>query len=338
MHRFCVAVIVLAIVAPGRADVVYPLETVPFEFDPKKGQVEAIHHERFNLLLADLFGIVDAKNNPPIRRETLKRRDELASRAPRERRPDDVRILAGDFLRLGEPDKVLDLLPRNGEFSDYLQRAFAHLALGQTVQAQSALLDALDSDIPTAWPNTTAQQRVWQLRVLKSYLMPMLRNRSVAPTDRLDNLFGVDFATAFQVEGIAAEAKQALPADAPAIVQQLVLWLPSDNRLFWLLGELYNAQGELEVAARIFDQCADSRGYRPPLLAEHRRRIKEKLDARIAKERADFAAAEARNAVEIEEERQAQVQRLLRIACLVGAAVLLGGVWQVRSLLRRRRK
>jgi hypothetical protein len=49
----------------------------------------------------------------------------------------------------------------------------------------------------------------------------------------------------FEAGTIAASEWAKLPRTAPnalSIVQQLVVWMPEDLRLYWLLGELYNAQ------------------------------------------------------------------------------------------------
>jgi hypothetical protein len=43
-----------------------------------------------------------------------------------------------------------------------------------------------------------------------------------------------------------------LPPDAVPIVEQLLIWLPQDVRLYWLLGELLNARGEYATAGEIF--------------------------------------------------------------------------------------
>lgn len=49
----------------------------------------------------------------------------------------------------------------------------------------------------------------------------------------------------FEAGKIAASEWAKLPHNAPdalAIVQQLIVWMPDDLRLYWLLGEVYNAQ------------------------------------------------------------------------------------------------
>src|SRR5207249_8586641 len=59
------------------------------------------------------------------------------------------------------------------------------------------------------------------------------------PSDHLDRLFPE---TAFSQPDPRTEAI--------ALVQQLLLWLPDDTRLYWLLGELYRADGDLKAAAQ----------------------------------------------------------------------------------------
>jgi hypothetical protein len=54
------------------------------------------------------------------------------------------------------------------------------------------------------------------------------------------------------------------PADAPRIVEQLLIWLPLDNRLYWLLGEVLNAQGKVADAATVLDDLVAKRKYAPP--------------------------------------------------------------------------
>jgi hypothetical protein len=56
----------------------------------------------------------------------------------------------------------------------------------------------------------------------------------------------------FEVGKIAAAEKAKLPPNAILIVQQLLIWMPDDQRLFWLLGELLNADGNIEGAKTVF--------------------------------------------------------------------------------------
>jgi len=45
----------------------------------------------------------------------------------------------------------------------------------------------------------------------------------------------------FEVGRIAKAEKAKLPRDAVEIVEQLLIWMPADQRLLWLLGETFNA-------------------------------------------------------------------------------------------------
>ena len=74
---------------------------------------------------------------------------------------------------------------------------------------------------------------------------------------------------------ISAEELKKLPPDAIAIVQQLLIWLPGDARLYWLLGELLNAEGDVSSAATVFDECLWTRRYDSPLLREHRQVVQQ---------------------------------------------------------------
>jgi hypothetical protein len=98
----------------------------------------------------------------------------------------------------------------------------------------------------------------------------------------VDDLFGVKFvgpSGRYKAGALAADQKAKLPPDAIAVVQQLVLWFPEDTRLLWLLGELYNADGNLEAASKTLDLCVWSRHFQSATLREHRRIVREALDA-----------------------------------------------------------
>src|SRR5262249_39564363 len=85
----------------------------------------------------------------------------------------------------------------------------------------------------------------------------------------------------YQPGVIAASEKAKLPPDAIATVQQLLLWVPTDTRLLWLLGELYAANGDLEAALKILDTCTWGRQYgNRKVLAAHRHAVMEAAKAR----------------------------------------------------------
>src|SRR5262249_27668567 len=58
----------------------------------------------------------------------------------------------------------------------------------------------------------------------------------------------------FEPGKIAAAEKAKLPKDAILVVEQLLIWMPDDLRLYWQLGELFNAEGDTEAAKLIFKE------------------------------------------------------------------------------------
>jgi hypothetical protein len=75
----------------------------------------------------------------------------------------------------------------------------------------------------------------------------------------------------YQPGRLAAAEQAKLPADAIAIVQQLLLWFPGETRLYWLLAELYAASNNLRDAAILFERCSWSRQYgNRKVMMEHR--------------------------------------------------------------------
>ena len=97
-------------------------------------------------------------------------------------------------------------------------------------------------------------------------------------TDAVDDLFGAHFLGEngkYLPGRISTEELKKLPPDAIAIVQQLLIWFPGDARLYWLLGELLNAEGDVSSAATVFDECLWTRRYDAPLLREHRQVVQQ---------------------------------------------------------------
>jgi hypothetical protein len=69
---------------------------------------------------------------------------------------------------------------------------------------------------------------------------------------------------------IASESWGELPADALLLIEQLLWWLPMDNRLYWLLAELLNACGEVVEAADVLKDLVEVRQYTmSPELRQH---------------------------------------------------------------------
>ena len=96
--------------------------------------------------------------------------------------------------------------------------------------------------------------------------------RGEAPSDSPVRFIGES--GKYEADKLATTEQKKLPPNALAIVQQLLLWLPDDPRLYWLLGELLNAEGKGKEALDVLSRCADARNFRPEALMEHRRILK----------------------------------------------------------------
>src|SRR5439155_16809126 len=106
---------------------------------------------------------------------------------------------------------------------------------------------------PPDLAHTTPEQRKWLRGVERTHytkwpLAHRQRADAKTPPDAEDvfPLFPVKFvndAGRYEPGALAAAERAKLPADAVAVVQQLVLWAPWDTGLYWLLAELYVADG-----------------------------------------------------------------------------------------------
>jgi hypothetical protein len=155
----------------------------------------------------------------------------------------------------------------------------------------------------------------------------------------------VNEAGEFEAGRIAdAERVKLLPGALP-IVQQLLVWMPEDLRLYWLLGELYNAQPNaadkenrsgILAALQIFKELSD---VAPD-------GVKDQLKARIgvlstAKERFDREDAgkidKELNQIEKRVDAGFPIDwRTVAISFGVGFLLALFAVWQFREIQRRR--
>ena len=183
---------------------------------------------------------------------------------------DELADFGALFVRLGKPDKAIELLRGAArQFPDHFRIAANlgtawHLA-GDLEQAATHLDDAVRL-APEKWkPFEEYYRKLVRLRSKEG--------RAAQNPQAVDDLFGVKYVgTAGMPEAgkIADTEFQKLPADAAAIVQQLALWLPNDPRLLWQLGELANAHGDVRTAASILDGCVTEFALGSPDLRKRR--------------------------------------------------------------------
>jgi tetratricopeptide (TPR) repeat protein len=194
---------------------------------------------------------------------------------------DDRINLAADYLYLAPPNNAAPwankairvLTPAVGDRGNFLvlaNLATAYEMAGIPERALDYRRQALAA-WPQSWPGWSTLQLVWYRRLEKLHLhLLQLRTQEAARSPRgpekLDELFpGVKFVGPkgeYEAGRIALEQMAEIPPDAINLVMQLLFWLPNDNRLYWLLAELLNAQGDVLAAERIFYDLVEQRNYK----------------------------------------------------------------------------
>jgi hypothetical protein len=128
--------------------------------------------------------------------------------------------------------------------------------------------------------------------------------------------------------------------EAILIVEQLLIWMPLDERLYWLLGELVNADGQPEDALEIFTTLNKNKFSNPDfddhrkVLEEYVRKPGEATGSKIPSPKAtptkEPVAPEDTGA-----ENWADRWRFFGVGLGVGVVLALFAAWQVRRFWRR---
>jgi hypothetical protein len=262
----------------------------PPEIPVKDGKGQALPFSQFRLIFSDVIAIGDNLRPTDVRQRYLQIRDQLMSKNTDKLSEEEIVRLTGVLIRLRETDKAMELLQKSRVRFRESFPIHSHLALLFHLQGQpDAVPYQLESISmrPKEMSGYRPEQIPWFLRaervlldVFKKRMKEQLAAGGRPSVETPDAIFNVDFvgdSGQYEAGKLAEEQKKNLPDDAVAVVQQLLLWLPQDARLYWLLGELYNAQGDVAAAATIFKECADSRNFQPKLLHEHRRIVQDAL-------------------------------------------------------------
>jgi hypothetical protein len=177
------------------------------------------------------------------------------------------------------------------DFLILLNLATAYHNQGQLTEAVACQEKAL-RNWPALYPGWSTGSRIWYRRAENLYLK-LLRLREqekhLEETGRgtgtknqtVDALFP---RTRFVGPGGRYEPGpfprlwEELAPDASQLVLQLVLWMPWDDRLYWLYGEVLNAAGQVDWAYKVFDEIVWKRKRTDFLeLVEHRKVLAQAL-------------------------------------------------------------
>lgn len=280
------AMLTLTVAGPGRAALVSPDDPMAVPVRPD-GTGEAFPFDEFRRRFGAVTNMADDKKNLPDRQRVLKRVEEREK--ARTLSPDETAALAADLIRVGRAgDALARLRPLYDDRDRRGTRTYAvaaglvhaHAARGEWGPALNYLPDLFDLD-PPAVKGVSPAQRAWQAKLDREYLPHYLQLRqdeaSRRPNPETEDpapLFPlpapgkpavpvrfVNDAGAYEPGALAAAERAKLPPDAVAVVQQLLLWFPSDVRLYWLLAELYAADGNLAAAQSILDEFTWSLAY-----------------------------------------------------------------------------
>jgi tetratricopeptide (TPR) repeat protein len=188
---------------------------------------------------------------------------------------DEAADLGALQVRLGAPVKAVEVLRAAQRKNSEHFRIAANLGTAWQIQGDleesaRALREAVRL-APAKWK--TAEE--YHLKLVQR------RARESKNATSLDDLFGVPYLGASgkpEPGKVAADERMKLPPDAPAIVQQIALWLPADGRLLWQLGEIANAHGDVRTAANILDGCVTEFTLASPDLRKRRAIYREAAD------------------------------------------------------------
>jgi hypothetical protein len=319
------------------------------EMGLKDGKPQAMPFDQFRLVFSNTVSIAAGKTSD-LRTEYENQRDQLLRKGLDRLDETEFATLSGLQIRLRELNNALEVLqtargkfPRSFPIQCHLAMVF-HL-LGQP-DAPGYELDAI-SLLPKKIPGLESEETPWAKRLERVfYDLQKARFREQkekgprAAIESLDPIFPVTFigeSGKYEAGKIAAEEWKKLPDDAIAVVQQLLLWLPEDTRLYWLLGELYNAEGNISAAATIFTECVDARRFQPELLREHRRIV---LDAAAAQKSAGFSdlndtVASGGKSTDKGNSWREHPEAFVIVGSIVAIPLLFLTFWQIRLLIRR---
>ncbi len=337
-------VLLLAWTAPLSAGV-YSFTDKALGPTPGPESVQPLPLSTLKVALSDQVDVRNPnKSDNALRDQALQRKAALGAKIKAGTGTAEDKIdLSAVLIGLAEYQEAIQLLeplirdrerPLRGvpAFMAHANLGTAYQIVGESDRARTYLSLARDylpkGEPPAGW---TKEQLAWirevekqQLKLLGTRAKELADNNGKArPAEAVDDLFGVRFVGEignYEAGTLAAAERAKLPGNAMAITQQLLLWLPADSqydaRLFWLLGELLNAQGDVVAAHDVLDRCSWDRALNAAQLREHRQILQDALPKPAS--------------------WLPETRKLVIVGASVVLAVLFLGYFQVREIVRRR--
>ena len=208
----------------------------------------------------------------------------LEAEAKRGALSDEDRInLSFYYIRFQKYPQALEILkPIAGKKNFY---ALANLATAEFLSGELDRAATYQEEAIQAIPPVVAgwgREQLYALRRVETLFLTLLNHRKSrslpgrppSAAVELDPLFpGVHYETRagdYVAGAIPPNDLAALPPDALPLVMQLLIWLPSDNELYWQFGELLNASGKDADAYTVLDELVVVRKMESPSLRKHR--------------------------------------------------------------------
>ncbi len=204
----------------------------------------------------------------------------LEAKAPGDRTTFDSVDLGACYIRLNRPNDAIRVLLQADQ-SNFLVLANLAAAYQSLNELDRAL--AFEEQALAAWPSIqpgwNGTELRWYrraegfyLKLLESRQRESQANPANKPPATMDVLFGKPRSAAGDYEAQEQPWKLwgDLPPDAYAIVSQLLVWSPNDDRLYWQLGELLNTMGLVPQAVDVFDELSFTRNFSTRVFMEHR--------------------------------------------------------------------
>jgi tetratricopeptide (TPR) repeat protein len=287
--RIVLAVLAVGLVGGSAQAGVYNLD------DPLPGRLPPLPymHDQIQLVIGPLrkAALPPVANQPgPYEVQAA----ELEHKEPADLTTIDRVNLGACYLRMNRPNDALRVL-READQNYFLVKA----NLAATYQSLNELGQAVAYEGQTlaAWPSIQPGWNTIELgwyRRVEGFYLKLLQfrlaerdlnerqyNQPNRPWDKMDLLFEKPRGNGgdeYQAQELPWKLWGDLPPDAYAIVSQLLVWFPNDDRLYWQLGEIMNSIGLTPEAVKVFDDLSNKNLNGVREFKDHRRTLKESVD------------------------------------------------------------